>query len=233
MATFLELCRDVHRLVRIGEDPPGTAPETVIDQEGVLAEIVGWVQDAYRDIQEDQQDWAFRERVATVTVPAASRAVDAALLPADYEALRPYTSDYCHRHILVAPAGAGAVAQQPVWFVPWEEWRGGRYEHGQASIATGQPNHFTVAPDGAWRLYPTPAAPVDLTFAYTRTLHELEQDGDQPIIPDRYAKAIVWRALLFYADSRDKTQEAYQKWERRRKQAMARLYREQLPELGF
>ncbi|NID14964.1 hypothetical protein [Luteibacter yeojuensis] len=232
MSTFLELCKDVHRISRIGEDPPGTAPETVIGQEGVLAEIVSWVQYAYRDIQEDQRDWAFRESTATVT-GVAVRTVDAALLPADYETLRPYTSDMRHRHILVAPTGQGVAAQQPAWFVPWEEWRGGRYERGSAASATGLPNYFSVMPDGSLRLYPTPAQAVDITFAYTRALATLEADTDAPILPAQHHQAIVWRALMIYADSREKTQESYQKWERRRKQAMARLYREQLPELGF
>lgn len=233
MATFLELCRSVHRTLRIGEDPPGTAPETVDGQVGVLAEIVAWVQDAYRDIQDDQQAWAFRERQQTITVPAGVRTVDAALLPDDFEALRPFTADMRHRHILVAPTGGVPEADQPAWFIPWEEWRGGRYERGAAASAAGLPNYFSIQPDGALRLYPTPDAPVDLTLAYTRTVHELVADGDTPIFESKYQNAIIWRALMAYADSREKTQEIYQKWERRRRQAMQRLYREQLPEMGF
>lgn len=233
MSTFLDLCKDVHRIVRIGEDPPGTAPDTVIGQEGVLSEIVSWVQDAYLQIQENQTEWAFREKAATITVAAGVRTVDAALLPSDYEALRPFTADFDCRHILVAPVGQGAVAQQPVWFVPWEDWRGGRYERGQASVTTGQPNYFTVIPDGSLRLYPTPDTAVDLTIAYTRTLHALTNDGDQPIIPARFQQAIVWRALLYYTDSREKAQESYQKWERRYVSELGRLKREQLPEIGF
>jgi hypothetical protein len=34
---------------------------------------------------------------------------------------------------------------------------------------------------------------------------------------------------MYHADTRDKTQEEYQKWERRRRQAMRRIYRDQLP----
>lgn len=233
MATFLELCRSVHRTLRIGEDPPGTAPETVEGQEGVLAEIVAWVQEAYRDIQEDQQAWAFREHQQTITVAAGVRTVGASLLPSDYESLRPFTADMRHRHILVAPSGQAPAANQPVWFIPWEEWRGGRYERGTAASATGQPNYFTVMPDDSLRLYPKPDASVDLTLAYTRVVHELVADTDEPMIPAQHQPVIVWRALMSYADSREKTQEIYQKWERRRRQAMQRLYREQLPEMGF
>ncbi|KAF1008997.1 MAG: hypothetical protein GAK28_00629 [Luteibacter sp.] len=232
MATFLELCKDVHRIARIGEDPPGTAPETVVGQEGVLFEVINWVQDAYRDIQEDQRDWAFRERSATVTIGTV-RTVDALLLPDDYEALRPFTADFRHRNILVAPTGTAPSASQPVWFIEWEDWRGGRYERGQAAGATGMPGYFTVMPDGALRFDRTPDAPLDIIIAYRRSVHELLADSDVPILPPQHHQAIVWRALMSYADSREKTQESYQKWERRRNQAMARLYREQLPELGF
>lgn len=233
MATFLQLCQRVHRYVRIGEDAPGTAPETVVGQEGVLAEIVGWVQDAYEDIQADQDDWRFREAAGDVPVAAGVRTVDAGVTLDDYDALRPYTGDFFRRHILCAYSGQGAADRQPVWFVEWEEWRGGRYERGEAAAATGRPQYFTVMPDGQLRLYPAPDANVDLTLAYHRALQTLASDGDVPILPERHHAAIVWRALMYYADTRDKTQEPYQKWERRRKQAMRRLYRDQLPEPSF
>lgn len=232
MATFLTLCRSVHRILRIGEDAPGTAPETVEDQEGVLAEIVAWVQDAYRDIQSDQDAWAFREQSTVVSIGTA-RTVGADLLPDDYEVLRPYTADFCRRHILVSPTGEAPENSQPVWFIEWEHWRGGRYERGQAVDATGQPSYFTVMPDGSLRFDRTPVVPTDITIAYQRTLHELAVDDDVPILPARHHDAIVWRAAMAYADSREKTSESYQKWERRRKQAMNRLYRDQLPEMSF
>lgn len=233
MATFLQLCQHVHRHVRIGEDAPGTAPLSVTGQQGVLAEIVGWVQDAYADIQADQDDWRFQEGSAIVLVPAGARTVDVAASTADYDAWRPYTGDLCRRHILAHYNGQGGADQQPVWFVEWERWRGGMYERGAAGDATGKPTQFTVRPDGLLRLYPTPDAPVVLTLAYRRATQVLTGDNDVPILPTRHHDAIVWRALMFYADTRDKTQGPYAKWERRRKQAMQRLYRDQLPEISF
>lgn len=229
MATFLELCRTVHRYVRIGEDPPGTAPETVADQEGVLAEIVSWVQDAYADIQSDQDDWRFRQKAGVV--PAAARTVDPSSTLDDFDELRFYTADYCHRNIQCTRAGGAPDDLQPVWYVEWADWNGGRYERGQAASAIGKPNHFTVQPDGAIRLYPTPDAAYELHFPYQRTVHVLDADQDAPILPSRHHMAIVWRALMIYADTRDSTQELYQKWERRRRQSMRRLYRDELPEM--
>lgn len=233
MATFLELCRRVHRYARIGQDAPGTAPVTVADQKGVLAEIVGWVQDAWEDIQTDQVDWRFREASATIAAPSGDRTVDVTSLIDDYEQLRPFASEYRHRHILVAKSGAGASASQPVWFVEWEHWRGGRYEHGGGAEVSGMPGYFTIMPDSKLRLYPTPDAAIDLTLSYQRALQELAEDLDEPIMPPRHHTAIVWRALMYYADTRDKTQEPYRKWERRRLEAMRELYRDQLPEMSF
>lgn len=234
MATFLQLCQRVHRYARIGEDAPGSAPVTVNGQRGVLAEIVGWVQDASDDIQADQDDWRFREGSAIVLVPSGARTVDVSSSSAtDYDTWRPYTGDLCRRHILAHYNSQGSADQQPVWFVEWDQWRGGMYERGSAGDTTGKPTHFTVRPDGLLRLYPTADAPVVLTLAYRKAVQPLLADNDVPILPVRHHDAIVWRALMYYADTRDKTQEPYAKWERRRKQAMQRLYRDQLPEISF
>lgn len=229
MATFLDLCRRVHRYARIGEDAPGTAPATVMDQEGVLAEIVDWVQDASEDIQLDQDAWRFREAPGAVAVPAGQRDVDLAalIIAQDYDALRPYTAEACARYINRLDAGA-IVPSSRIFYVPWEDWRGGLYDRGDT---TGAPCNYTVMPSGQLRLYPKPEAPVTLQFTYQRTVQVLAADGDVPIIPERHHAAIVWRALMYYADTRDGTKEPYQKWERRRKQAMQRLYREELPEM--
>lgn len=227
MSTFLQLCRRVHRYARIGEDAPGTAPETVAGQDGVLAEIVGWVQDAYEDIQLDQEAWRFREAIGEVPVVMGSRDVDVATTLADFDTLRMATADACARYILV---DTGSANLQMVWFVEWEQWRGGMYDR---SGATGTPSRFTVLPNGKLRLYPTPDADVSLQLTYQRVVQELAEDGDVPILPEGHHTAIVWRALMYYVDTRDKTQEPYQKWERRRKQAMRRLYRDQLPEMSL
>jgi len=231
MSTFLELCQRVHRYARIGEDAPGTAPVSVAGQEGVLAEIVGWVQDADEDIQLDQDTWRFREAPGAVAVPAGQRDVDLAalILAQDYDELRPYTAQACGRYINRLDVGA-TVPSSRIWFVPWEDWRGGLYDRGDV---TGAPCYYTVQPNGQLRLYPTPATPVTLQFTYQRMVQPLAADGDVSIIPARHHAVIVWRALMYYADTRDGTKEPYQKWERRRKQAMQRLYREELPELSL
>lgn len=232
--TFLELCQRVHRYARIGQDAPGTAPATVVDPEdSVLTEIVGWVRDAWEDIQNDKEDWLFRERSGVVTVATGVRDVDIGASVADYERLRPFASEYCRQHILVAPAGSGAESRQPVFRIDWQDWRGGRYEHGGAVDTTGTPTHFTIKPGGALRLYPKPAQAMELAFSYQAALQVLEQDADVPAMPAQHHEAIVWRALMYYADTRDKTQEPYQKWERRHRAAMNRLYLAQLPDVSF
>lgn len=231
MSTFLELCKRVHRYARIGEDPPGTAPVSVADQEGVLAEIVGWVQDANEDIQLDQDAWRFRETPGAVAVPSGQRDVDLAalILAQDYDALRPYTAEACRRYINRLDAGA-TVPSSRIFYVSWEDWAGGGFDRGDI---TGAPCNYTMKPNGQLRLYPTPAAPVTLQFTYQRAVQPLAADDDVSVIPVRHHAAIVWRALMYYADTRDGTKEPYQKWERRRKQAMQRMYRDQLPELSL
>lgn len=231
MATFLDLCQQVHRYARIDKSPPGTAPTTVLGQKGVLAEIVGWVQDAWKDIQRDQDDWRFRLAQGSVLLPQGTREVNPADQIGDYDMLRPYVANDCRKFILSAPQDTGPEAQQPVYLLDNEEWRGGIYERGGGAVATGRPIYATVTGDNSLRVYPTPGQTVRLSFDYQRQIQELETDGDSPSMPWRFHDVVVWRALMYYADTRDKTQESYQKWERRRKQGMQRLYNSQLPEI--
>ena len=222
MATFLNLCQQVNRYARISKEQPGTAPLTVTGQKGVNAEIVGWVNDAWDDIQHDQDDWAFRESSGDVPVAAGVRDVVVDDAIEDYETLRMSTADGDGQSILVLVNGS----PQYVYFVRWEDWRGGVYDQ---STSTGTPGLFTVMPSGVLRLWPTPDQDVTLRVAYQRIAQVLQNDADVPSMPARFHTAIVWKALMYHADTRDKTQEEYQKWERRRRQAMRRLYRDQLP----
>ena len=60
--TFLQLCQYVQRYIAAGNDPPGSGyPTTTVAQTGLYLEIVGWVQDAYRDIQQEDSGWLFRQ----------------------------------------------------------------------------------------------------------------------------------------------------------------------------
>lgn len=222
MATFLDLCQHVHRYARIGKEAPGTAPKTVTGQTGTNAEIVGWVNDAWEDIQHDQDDWAFRESSGDISVATGTRDVVVDDAIDDYETLRMSTADWVGQHIVALVGGHPQV----VIYVRWEDWRGGMYDQ---STATGIPGVFTVMPSGVLRLWPTTDQPVTLRLSYQRVAQELQADADVPSMPARYHTAIVWKALMYHADTRDKTQEEYTKWERRRRQAMRRIYRDQLP----
>ena len=225
MARFLHLCRAVHRYARIGEDPPGTAPLTVANAEGVLAEIVAWVQDAYADIQSDQDDWLFRQRSGVLT--AQGPTVDPARL-ADFGRLRCYHSATGRPYIDCAPLGAAPAQRRPLWRLDGSEQG---LNETRTAPHEGTPYGFTLQTDGLIRLWPAAAAPCRLHLPYQRALHRLRDDGDRPLFDPEHHAAILWRALMLYADTRDGTQALYQNWERRRRQAMQRLYRHQLPPL--
>lgn len=51
---YLDLCQFAHRYIQGGDDLPGTAPITVVEQTGFLFELVKNVAFAYQSIQNEQ-----------------------------------------------------------------------------------------------------------------------------------------------------------------------------------
>lgn len=65
----------------------------------------------------------------------------------------------------------------------------------------GEPTAITEAPGGTFQLYPHPNQSYRLAFEYTKAPHELSSYDDTPEgLPLNYHDAIVYRAMMYYAD---------------------------------
>lgn len=227
---YLQLCQRVHLLLRIGEDRPGSAPLTVAAQQGVLAEIVGWVAMAYEDIQRSKTHWLFmtgngimamnigvsEQNPATQGISSYSK-----YLGSEADGKRSFVGVYT-----LTPAD-----ETPCFYIPYEQWILGVYERGVSSAGNGRPAYFTSLPNGKLAFYPKPDIAYNVRIPYSRSVHSLTVDADTPIIPVEHQMAIVWRAIRdYYCTTRENTREIRAAANEQCKSAMYALHRDQLPE---
>lgn len=91
-----------------GNALPGSGdPTTVVGQTGLNQEIVLYVADAYRDVQNAQEQWNFKRRRGFVTLPAGKRTLSIADIQAeipDYESIQPDLMGAGYRYLLFSIA---------------------------------------------------------------------------------------------------------------------------------
>lgn len=233
--SYLALCQAVQRLSRADINALGAAPTTVVGQVGVLGEIVDFVNRAYRDIQEEEMEWTFRVKQGTLALSSTVRSYSKATIQGSlttYERILPIHGLYDRPHIVCYTTATGVSDSAPVWYVPYQEWRGD-YDFGTRS--SGKPAYFTILPTEALEFDPTPDAAYTIAFDYTRTIHELTTDSDAttgtPIFSTEFQNAIIWKAIEYFALTRSNMAELYAKAQREVAREMGKLRRECLP--GF
>jgi hypothetical protein len=232
--TFLELCKRVHLILRIGEETPGTQPASVTTARGVLAEIVSSVAASYDDILRSNPAWLFlHEAQGQLTLPeggiSLARSAQIAQIP-DLAKLTPYVgADYAYL-LLQPPQGSSDVdsSEQEVRYVNSQEWFG---HFDVKPIPTGQPSFFTIDPQTEALIFDTAAdREYTLRTGYRRVYPQLANNDDVPLIPEEHQLAIVWWAVArYYCVSRDKTSELRQKADIELKREMNNLRIYQLP----
>ncbi|MCD6006908.1 phage adaptor protein [Halomonas sp. IOP_31] len=170
--TFLELCQRLRQEVGAA----GTGPATVTGQNGEMQRLIGWIQQAWREIQTEQQEWRFAWAEGEVELSAGFRDYD---LPDDFDH---WVEDTLR------------IGDRPVRALDYPDFRRLHREPANEQ-AIGS---VCVTPDNKLRLSSLPAAEVTLSFEYFRTPQELTDNGDVPRMPPRYHLLIVYRAMMQY-----------------------------------
>ncbi|GAB2799088.1 hypothetical protein GCM10027040_27650 [Halomonas shantousis] len=169
--TFLELCQRLRREVGAA----GNGPSNIAGQSGEYARLIGWVRDAWAELQAERRDWRFDWAQGGVDVVHDFREY---LLPDDFDRW---------------DAGTLRLQGKTLQVVSWAVFRE-RYRE-----PAGQgPRHVAIAPDGILHLDDYPATSGEITFEYWRTPQVLESNTDTPRLPERYHMLVVYRAMLQY-----------------------------------
>jgi hypothetical protein len=171
--TFLELCQRLRQEVGAA----GTGPAAVSGQNGEYARLIGWVQQAWNEIQLERRRWRFSWAEASIDVEPPFREFSP---PADLD-------DW--------DADTLRIGSNPLRALAWSDFR----EMYRDDSGQQRPSTITITPDGNFRLDTSPEAIGRLTFEYWRTPQALVNGGDEPRLHERYHMVIIYRAMLFYA----------------------------------
>jgi len=115
-------------------------------------------------------------------------------------------------------------------WVSWETFQ--QLANVGGSVFFGEPTFVTETSEGKWDFFPRPAKQYTIWFEYVTTPQELTNDDDVPTIPTEYHEAIVWRALMNYADYDEKPQ-VFARAERRYGFYRSNLETNKLPTLSW
>lgn len=210
--TFLELCQEV-------ADESGTVAgvpsfTTVSNATGRLAKVVRWTRNAYRDIQNERNDWKWMRKAFTKSLTIGQSlytdtawALDVAVWIPDndgYNALAIYDP-------ATGVADEGAISQ-----IAWETWRE-RYQRGAQT--NNRPTEWAVTPQDDLAFGVAPDKAYTVRGEYRMNPQMLTLDADAPEMPSAYHGLIVGEALRLMARSDESFQvlaEKAQQYERLR-----------------
>ncbi|MFC0268577.1 phage adaptor protein [Kushneria aurantia] len=203
--TYLELCQRLRQEVGAA----GTGPANVNGQSGEYARLIGWVDQAWREIQAARTEWRFAWAEGAVELTPEFRDYS---VPDDMARWLPETlrigTDSVHA---LEYAESRERFRTPGGSAPW--------------LAT-------LLPDGRIRLDSFPREVSLLTFEYYRTPQVLTANSDAPRLPERFHLLIVYRAMIQYG-LYENAPEVVQQGARNSQQMMMDMESSELPPLAL
>lgn len=183
---FLQICQAVRREAGIA----GSGPSAITGENEELTRVIEWVQQAWRELQLDREDWWWMRQSFTFNTVAGDNTYTAT--DAGITALGSWITD--SMRIYKQTDGVAAEGRLP--FLPYDEWRN---IYAIGSQAQQPPNRVTVKPDLNLALGPTPDDVYVVTGDYYAAATSFTAATDVPILPVQYHDAIVFLALTKYA----------------------------------
>lgn len=179
-----------------------TALPTIVGATGSLGRIVGWVADAWTDVQMDKSDWWWMRSSALLGFGASFQTIggqaayplgtgpgtvgvdDSTLGKWDRETFRNSTTTSGFRDEILMEE------------IPYDAWRNGYMLGAQRSVQT-RPQVFAVGPGSALCLGPPPNGNYTVTGDYFVAPSVMVNDTDVPLgLPPRFSMIIVYRVMI-------------------------------------
>lgn len=187
-----------------------------------IERIKYWIRDAWRDIQTEQTNWRFLFREAAHPIPQYTSVI----YPPEFEARTVAEWDPCTARI--GPVGHGRHRSHPLIVENYRDMRDWMQTHpGHRAM----PCRLSIHPrTEAIHLSPIADKEYEFFYDYWRVPQDLDEDNEEPIMPDRFHMLIVWRAIERYG-SYQVAPDVLQRAERYGGQLMSALMHDQLPPL--
>jgi hypothetical protein len=209
--TFLELCQRLRQEVGAA----GAGPASVTGQHGEYARLIGWIQQAWLEIQNLRQDWRFAWAEGVIPMEDGYR--DYAL-PDDFAHFIPETI---------------FLDDTPLTLLPYRVFR-----RLYRKSSPDRPRHITVTPGDVLRLASaiqidaSPGEGEVLSFEYYRAPQALTANTDVPRLPEPYHMLIVYKAMMQYG-LYENAPEVIQQGSTQAQPLLTQLHNRELPAVGL
>lgn len=192
---FLQLCqRTAEKSGTIAGLPSFTS---VTGAQGRLSKLVGWVSDAWRDIQNERSDWLFLRQEFSHALTINQTRYTEGDLGLSAIGVSAWSRDTPQiRSMTLYDPDTGQSDEGDLEFVTYESWRR-HYDRG--SHDANRPSYWTASPARELCVGPKPDKAYVLRGSYRRKAQILAADGDIPICPDQFHGLIVIEALRIMA----------------------------------
>lgn len=199
----------------------GPALASVAGVTGESARMVGWVQQAWTDIQTSKEDWNFLRATFEFSLtpnvfdytPAGTGLTDFANWKRD--------SFRC------SSPGANYGDEQLLNYMDWNVYRN-LYRYANMRLTYSRPVVVAIKPDKSLAFGPGPSIAYVINGEYYTTPVALTLNTDTPALPDRFHMALVYRTMMYYAGY-EAAPEVMQRGEFEFRRLMKRLEVDQLP----
>ena len=228
MSTYLELCKDVVRECR---RVSGDNPATVVDQVGVLLDIVRVTAKAWDLIQSEERTWLWMRKALPAT---ALTTIGVANYAASIWAVTDHNEWIRNPRDRVGPYSiyenaAGNAQEGFLQFIEYDDW----YRAFNVGPQTNaQPIYWSISPTNEFLVGPLPDKVYRIRGPYQKSNQALTLDADVPECPAKYHPTIVRRGLILLA-AHDENQFGIVVNQKEYVEGMDTLRREQLPRVSM
>lgn len=233
--TFLELTQKVAQEMGTipGAKRPGQAgarPSTVESSDEMESRIVGWVQDAWIDVQNEERAWRWMQTRfdEALTIGKASYAA-ADLGITRFGGWKLYDDRGVGNFTIYGDVDFGD--EGPMYPMEWYAFRS-YYQRGVSQ--SGEPTALAIDDQDVLWVYPVPDAAKAwrMRGVYRKSAQVLTLNADVPECPDDHHDVIVWKALI-KADVWDEAPGRLAFFITQFDRSMAALRADQMPRLNF
>jgi hypothetical protein len=187
VSTFLELAQRLHR----ESLRSGTGPVSIVSATGEQQRLFDAINDAWLETQMLPRRWKWMRRTMDAALDTVNTEYDAAtdLLLTDFGWWRPKAKDYTVR--AYDPTNATAV-----WGLLWVDYDDYVRMFLDSPPAAAAPQAWSISPTDGMCVGPLPNIVYNLKADYQSEPVELVDDADEPDMPARHHRVLVWRALM-------------------------------------
>ena len=193
MSTFLELCNDV---AEESGTMGGRSINTTLNQAGRASQVVGWVNEAWHDIQTMHDNWRWMQADFSGALTVGKRAYT----PADM-GISDRFGGWMRKHneleqnrFTVFKDSQGQADEGFLAYADWDSFRR-LYLYGSNLTDQGYPQVVTIDPQENLQFHAIPDDSYTARGSYWKAPQTLAADGDLPEMPVQFHKVIKWKAL--------------------------------------